>query len=168
MSTDQNDPKEEPIPLELDPEPQPVPVPPPDSRSGPPPIPVPPPTPAGPQPVPVPPPARKLVEEPESISLVDDANVDAPVEHMKRITGAAARGLTHKQEFKRQLNFTGAGATRCRIFNAKISEGPLLHMEGMINEWLDGEEIEVKHVGHVIGIMEAKRSEPNLLVMVWY
>ena len=168
MPTDQNDPNEEPISLELelDSEPQPVPVPPPGS-TGPSPVPVPPP--GGPQPVPVPPPARKLVEEPESISLVDNGDADAPTKSVsKRITGAAARGLTHKQEFKRELNLSGKGATRCRIFNAKIAEGPMLHMEGTINEWLDDEEIEVKHVGHVIGVLEGKRSEPNLIVMVWY
>ena len=170
MSDNQNTPDEEPISLEPDTAPQPVPVP------------VPPPAPkssggestpplqaaVGPPPVPVRPPAKKLVEEDETITLVDDADVSSPTTSVKRISGAAARGLEHKLQFDRPLNLTGKGATRCRLFTSKISEGPLLHMENTVNEWLDKEEIEIKHVGHVIGTLEGKRAEPNLLVMVWY
>jgi len=63
---------------------------------------------------------------------------------------------------------TGQGATRCRIFHSKIAAAPLENMEQAINEWLDSEKIEVKNVGHVIGTMEGKRPEPNVIVMVWY
>ncbi len=166
MSDDQNTPEEEPISLEPDTAPVPVPPPTPRSSGGKstPPLRAA----VGPQPVPVPPPAKKLVEEDETITLVDDADVSSPTTSVKRISGAAARGLEHKRQFERPLNLTGKGATRCRVFTSKISEGPLLHMENTVNEWLDTEEIEIKHVGHVIGTMEGKRSEPNLLVMVWY
>lgn len=71
-------------------------------------------------------------------------------------------------KFSRPLNVNGAGATRFRIFHSKISIAPLENLEHSINEWIDGSKIEVKHVGHLIGTMEGKRPEPNLLVMVWY
>ena len=75
---------------------------------------------------------------------------------------------TKKTEFKRPLNKTGKGATRCKLFHSRIAVAPLEHMEQQVNEWLDGEDIEIKHVGQSIGVMEGKTSKPNLLVMVWY
>jgi hypothetical protein len=80
------------------------------------------------------------------------------------ITGEAE----HISEYKRSLNVDGTGATRCRLFHAKIAIAPLEHLERQINEWIDGDQIEIKHVGHLIGTMEGKRPEPNLLVIVWY
>jgi hypothetical protein len=154
MADDLNHDEEELPSLDEDDEPQPVPVSPPG---------------AGPQPVPVPPPKR--VEDDEPIALVDMDGLETPAEGMgmkKRLAGAAARGLTHKIEFSREMNLTGQGATRVRLFYSKIADGPLLHMESMINDWIDEEGIEVKHVGHVIGTLEGKRAEPNLIITVWY
>jgi hypothetical protein len=92
--------------------------------------------------------------------------------------GGASEGLSLKAigavesvtatKFTRPLNTNGAGATRFRIFHAKISVAPLENLEHSINEWIDGDKIEVKQVGHLIGTMEGKRPEPNLLVLVWY
>ncbi len=135
-------------------EPQPVPVPPP------------PPVPAKdedsePQPVPVPVPEP----EPDPIALVDNFDEAAPT---KRKAFGTGTGSQHKEDFKRGLNLDGTGATRCRLFTSKIGLGQLTHMEEMINEWLDSESIEVKHVGHVMGTMEGKRAEENILVLVWY
>ncbi len=140
-----------------------------DDDSSPQPVPVPPPG-AGPQPVPVPPPKAKPVEDDTPIALVDmDEDEHHEEAHdMKKVSGAAARGLTHKIQFKREVNVTGHGATRFRLFYSKIADGPLLHMENMINEWIDDEGIEVKHVGQVIGTLEGKRAEPNLIITVWY
>jgi len=82
--------------------------------------------------------------------------------------GAFAAGAEQKQAFKRPLNLTGAGATRVRMFHSKIAQAPLDHMIETINEWLDGEQIEVKFIHQVMGTMEGKRPEPNVIVTVWY
>jgi hypothetical protein len=88
--------------------------------------------------------------------------------------GLGLRSLTGGAEgaaevtFNRPMNNDGSGATRFRMFHSKISLAPLQNMENHINEWIDSDQIEVKHVGHLIGTMEGKRPEPNLLVMVWY
>jgi hypothetical protein len=156
MADDLNHDEEELVSLDDDTEPQPVPVPPPGD---------------GPQPVPVPPPKPKSIEDDEPIALVDmDETVTASEAKgmKKRVAGAAARGLTHKVDFKREMNLTGKGATRVRLFYSKIADGPLLHMESMINDWIDVEGIEVKHVGQVIGTLEGKRAEPNLIITIWY
>ena len=104
-------------------------------------------------------------EEDEPITLVETEEAQAGA---LRAFGAAAGKKRKAVELKRPLNVTGQGATRCRMFHSKIALASLENMETQINTWVDDEEIEVKHVGHVIGIMEGKRSEPNMLVMVWY
>jgi hypothetical protein len=71
-------------------------------------------------------------------------------------------------KFRRGLNATGAGATRCRVFHSKLTVAALQHMTGQINEWIDAGEVEIKHVSEVVGIMEGKTLEPNIIVTVWY
>ena len=164
MAADQNVPNGESIPME-DSEPTPVPVPPlpvdASQESSPPPVPVPV---AIPVAIPVPPSSRQDDDEP--IALVDDFEHVTSVHH----TGedkASTLGLD-KKEFKRPLNVNGSGATRCRLFKSKIAEGPLEHLEVMINEWLDAEEIEIKQVNQCIGTLEGKRAVENLFIFVWY
>ena len=80
----------------------------------------------------------------------------------------AAKTEQHKIDYKRPVNADGTGATRCRLFCSKVAYSSLQHMEHQINEWLDSEKIEIKHVGHVIGVMEGKTQEPNMIVLAWY
>jgi len=115
-----------------------------------------------PEPIPVPP--EPAEQEEEVIALVEPGESDG--ESKVRAIGAALQA--REQKYERPLNLTGQGATRCRIFHSRIAEAPLEHMQQTINEWLDKEEIEIKHVSQVIGIMEGKTPEPNIIVTVWY
>ena len=81
---------------------------------------------------------------------------------------SAVRRAEAQTKFHRTPSLTGAGAIRCRIFNSKITVAAMDHMVGQINEWLDNNQIEVKHVSEVIGTVEAKTSEPNIIVTIWY
>lgn len=108
-----------------------------------------------------------LVEEDEPISLVDDsAEPMAHATHKVRQFGRL--GAEHKTEFAKAPNVTGKGAIRCRLFHSRIALEALDNMQDRINQWLDGEQIEVKHVGHLMGTMEGKNPKPNMMVMVWY
>jgi hypothetical protein len=110
---------------------------------------------------------KPLPSEDEPISLVDSeetASFSGPA--VKTFGLDAAPGA--QVQFKRPLNADGSGATRCRLFHSKIAVASLEFMEHQINEWLDGDKIEIKHVGQIIGTMEGKRPEPNLMVIVWY
>ena len=150
-------------PLSLDPvdEPQPVPVP------------VPPPAAGGegePKPVPVPVPVAKkdVTDEPIQLDEFEDDD-DSPTQ--RRTFGAGAGqtvGFDVKTEFRRKLNLDGSGATRCKMFHSKIADAPLKHVESMINEWADENDVEIKFVTQTIGVLEGKRAEPNLLMFVWY
>ena len=113
-------------------------------------------------------PASPADDEEESIKLVESDEGSELTPGALKTFGAAAMGGTREREFQRPLNVDGAGATRCRLFHSKIAVASLEYMESQINEWIDGEKIEVKQVGHIIGTMEGKRPEPNLLVMIWY
>jgi hypothetical protein len=104
--------------------------------------------------------------EEEPLSLVDEPSGQGG--GLQAIGASAAQSVTHKKDFKRPVNLTGNGATRCRVFHSKVSDSSLLNMENMINEWIDNEEIEVKHVGHLTGTMVGKKAEENIVVVVWY
>ena len=109
-------------------------------------------------------------EDLEPISLAGDDEAPAePGSSKIRAFGAhAALAGTEKHEFKRPLNLTGTGATRVRVFHSKITVAALEHMAEMINRWIDESEVEVKYVNQVVGVMEGKKPEPNVIVTVWY
>ncbi|MDY6913656.1 MAG: hypothetical protein SVT52_04275 [Planctomycetota bacterium] len=104
----------------------------------------------------------------EPISLVESDGSGQKIGMVRELGDAKAKAKVEQRQYKRPLNLTGQGATRCRIFHSRIAAAPLTYMEQQINDWLDGEKIEIKNVGHVIGIMEGKTPQPNVVVMVWY
>lgn len=109
-------------------------------------------------------------EEPLSLDVDDKPGSAAPGGPSKIQTFGAAStiGKRGTQQFKRPLNLSGFGATRCRIFNSKVTIASLDHLVNSINEWLDSDQIEVKYVNQLIGIVEGKVPEPNMIVTVWY
>jgi hypothetical protein len=111
-------------------------------------------------------------EEPEDLTLpVEGPQTAAPQPGSSKIRafGAVAGAAeAHRKQFRRKCNLTGAGAVRCRLFHSKISVAAMEHMVDTINEWLDGEQVEVKYVTHVVGILEGKTPEPNIIITVWY
>ena len=109
------------------------------------------------------------LEPEEPISLEPDDKPGAPAHQTVRAFGSGAAKMGGgATQFKRPLNVTGQGATRCRIFNSKVALPSIEAMQHKINDWLDSDNIEVKYVGQVIGTMEGKLPEPNVLVFVWY
>lgn len=116
----------------------------------------------GEEPSPIPPIAEPVEVEP--ISLVEGGEVQGEV----KAFGSSAIKTESKSEFKRPLNVNRTGATRFKMFHSKIAVASLEHMEHSINEWLDSEEVEVKHTTTVIGTMTGKTPEPNIILSVWY
>ncbi len=107
-------------------------------------------------------------QEEEPIHLEEE--LPEETHHAEVKAFGAGHGLGHKasSQYKRPLNVTGQGATRCKVYFSKIAPPSLEFMENQINQWLDSEQIEVKQVSQVIGVMEGKTPQPNLIVMVWY
>lgn len=109
-----------------------------------------------------------LPEEEEPVELTEGSGGEAPARKIQAFGAGKQHGLAPAKEYKRPLNLTGAGATRCKTFHCKIAVSSMEYMEAQINEWLDSHEVEAKAVTQVVGIMEGKTAEPNLIVMIWY
>jgi hypothetical protein len=143
-----------------------------------------------PQASPVPPAPRMVVDD-EPIALVDQpgpgiiggsgdstAGGSSMGQPALRPAGAPAASavraikstldIDKRKQFKRTPVNTGSGAVRCRMFHCKVAESSMEHMENQINAWLDDENIDIKHVGHLVGALEGKHTEPNVIVMIWY
>lgn len=114
------------------------------------------------------------VDDEPSIALVDEP-ADKPAGPSKiRAFGAAGDSVAGMPVFDdshlaRQLQKTGQGATRCRIFHSKLTDAAVAFMSQNINEWLDqNPEVEVKHVASTIGVWEGKHPEPHLILTLMY
>jgi hypothetical protein len=107
-------------------------------------------------------------EELEPLPVEAEAKAAGQTSSKIHAFGAAAAAGPQQRKFTRALNLTGAGATRVRVFHSKITVAAIEHMIDQINEWLDGGELEVKYVNQVVGVVEGKKPEPNLIITVWY
>ncbi|HOW69604.1 MAG TPA: hypothetical protein PKY77_03295 [Phycisphaerae bacterium] len=86
--------------------------------------------------------------------------------HAPGLADAVARG---SRVFKRPLNQVEDGATRVRIFHAKLSDGAIRNMEQLVNEWLDSDpEVSIKFATTTVGTWEGKHIEPNLILTLYY
>jgi DNA-directed RNA polymerase subunit M/transcription elongation factor TFIIS len=120
------------------------------------------------------------VEAEETIALVEEAEVPNAIDDEKpeakpRIKAFAddsvfGQAVDHSESrFQRPLVNTGRSAIRCRTFHTKLTDAALSYMDSVINEWIDkNPQIEIKFATSSIGIFEAKRQEPHLIVTVFY
>ncbi len=114
-----------------------------------------------------------MEEDLTPLSLADESGDSGPNSGQSstkiQAFGAHAAGAAAQQrQYKRTPNLTGAGAIRCRLFHSKVTVAALDYMIEQINEWLDENKIDVKYVSQVVGTMEGKTPEPNVIVTVWY
>ena len=57
----------------------------------------------------------------------------------------------------------------CRVFFAKLHAGALDFLSDQISNWLkDNPDIRIKHANTTVGDVQAKKTEPNILITVWY
>ena len=110
----------------------------------------------------------------EEIPLVGEGSEESIGVSTGREEGSKIRRIggtgetSHKVDFKRPLNLDGTGATRMRLFSAKLSATSRASMERQINEWLDAEKVEIKAVSSEIGTMQDKIREENIILCLWY
>jgi len=123
-----------------------------------------------PAPAPEPEPeAIPLDDVDEPISLVEESGSDGESGGVSRVRQRTTGRLKSQElTFTRPMNLNGAGATRCRLFYSRIAVEALDNMQSRINEWIDNDEIEIKHVCQELAVMEGKNPKPNLVISVWY
>ena len=110
-------------------------------------------------------------QSPPAIVLEGGGNVtDDPAGDLSQIrTFQSESELEEKRDYKRPLNITGKGATRCRTFHIRLSDKAMKYLDEQINDWTDqNPDIEIKFANTVIGEVEGKKIEPHLIVTVWY
>jgi hypothetical protein len=117
---------------------------------------------------------------PDEAMSLDESDLDNPrdrdnaisISHLQ--TSASSFGgfgdqPATDQAYRRPLRDDGTGATRCRIFHAKLNDGALKFIQDQINDWVDGaSDISIKHVSTQVGIVEGKNSEPHLIITLFY
>ncbi len=111
---------------------------------------------------------RGDLEELEPLPLEGAEPGEQSSSKIQAIGSAGVTRQAREKHFQRSPGLTGKGAIRCRVFHSKITVAAIDHMVETINDWLDSEEIEVKHVTQVVGVLEGKTPEPNLILTVWY
>ena len=104
-------------------------------------------------------------EEPESIKLDLEESPDDTTQI--RTFGSAT--VDRKKDYGRPLNVTGKGATRMRTFHTRLSNNAMAFLDEQVNEWIDeNPDVEVKFSTSTVGMVEGKKTEPHLIVNVWY
>ena len=107
----------------------------------------------------------------EAISIEEEAEQSGggtQISYSGARLGAGA--AKDESQFKRKVQPGAGGATRVRLFHAKLTDGALTFMSDSINEWLDEHpEITIKHAASTIGVFEGKvHAEPNLILSLFY
>ncbi len=100
----------------------------------------------------------------------DLGSTDMSSTRIQQATGAEREGGAKDDEsYSRPLNPNGTGASRCRMFHCRISQGAVDFMMNQVNEWLDeNEDVTIKFATTTIGLFEGKHTEPNLITSVFY
>jgi len=63
----------------------------------------------------------------------------------------------------------GGRITGCKTFFTKLHPGAINFLDGQITEWLKkNPSITVKSTDSTVGEVQAKKTEPNLIITVWY
>lgn len=108
-------------------------------------------------------------EDDETDSLSASGEMSSTRIHTVSAATLGGHGAWDDSKFKRELQPNGVGATRCRTFHCRLSEGAIDFLVTQINEWIDGnDKIAVKFVNSSIGLFEGKHTEQNLIVTLFY
>ena len=119
------------------------------------------------------PPAKTVSPSPDdalsSIELVGEEETSGGEVRSFASDSITAQAVHDDSRYKRPL-VKGAGATRCRTFHAKLSDGAISFMNEQINEWCDNSpDIQIKFCSSAIGLFEGKQhQESNLILTVFY
>lgn len=63
----------------------------------------------------------------------------------------------------------GDRITTCKTFFTKLHPGAILFLEGQVNEWLkNNPTVVIKRTDVTVGDVLEKKSEPSLIIVVWY
>ena len=106
-------------------------------------------------------------KEPDPIKLETNGGDINEATQIRTFGSDSAR--ERKEEYTRPLNTAGKGATRVRTFHTRLSNNAMAFLDEQVNEWVDeNPDIEVKFSTSAVGMVEGKKTEPHLIINVWY
>lgn len=74
-----------------------------------------------------------------------------------------------RQVSTQDIAASGGRITGVKTFFAKLHAGSLEFLDGQISDWLrDNPEVVIKHTNIATGDVVAKKTEPNILITLWY
>jgi len=106
----------------------------------------------------------------------DDSEVKTDVSHSplsigggqmsdtaRRPAAPAGKGQTEK------IVSSAERITGMKTFFAKLHPGAMGFLDEQITNWLDDNQgITIKHTNTTVGEVQAKKTEPNIIITVWY
>ena len=88
------------------------------------------------------------------------------------VSSAPPAGITMpqiQQKAEKAVDSTGERITGCKIFFTKLHAGAVDFMSEQISDWLTANpNVTIKQTNAVVGEVAAKKTEPNLIITVWY
>ena len=94
-------------------------------------------------------------EEPEPKAEV---KVEPPAPVAEKVVGKVAEKVISSERI-----------TGVRTFFTKLHAGAIDFLDGQITEWLKkNPDISIKRTNAVTGMVQGKKSEPNIIITVWY
>ncbi|OHB63021.1 MAG: hypothetical protein A2Y77_10760 [Planctomycetes bacterium RBG_13_62_9] len=87
--------------------------------------------------------------------------------------GATARVQTPQAPIRRPVAPPSPAPTgritNCKTFFTKLHPGAIDFMDDQISHWLkDNPDVVVKLTNTIMGEVQAKKTEPNILITIWY
>ena len=84
-------------------------------------------------------------------------------------TDAPKQVVTKKSTPQPTVAATGERITGVRTFFTKLHPGAINFLDEQITEWLKkNPDITIKRTNVTVGEIQAKKTEPNILITVWY
>jgi hypothetical protein len=63
----------------------------------------------------------------------------------------------------------GERVTTCKVFFTKLHPGAIKFLEDQITGWLkDNPTVVIKSTNVIMGEVQEKKTEPNIVIVVWY
>jgi hypothetical protein len=117
------------------------------------------------------PPAPAPAQTPRPAPAATSAPAQAPRPAAPAATAPAARPAAPRPIPSRPAAAVGAGnrITGCKTFFTKLHPGAIKFLEEQITTWLkDNPTIIIKSTNVIMGEVQEKKTEPNIVIVVWY
>jgi len=110
---------------------------------------------------------EELISIEEELTIRLDDSEKAKISHSP--LQLKAEGRREVGEKAKEVITSSERITGVKTFFTKLHAGAITFLEGQINSWLkDNPGVVIKDTNTVTGMLAGKKTEPNIIVTVWY